>query len=149
MADNVESKSPLEGVLVKGISNVVLSNYSERPMSFYCQALVIGPGMRCFASPGSLSICDRVVRLYRLPNSIQWERFIQQGEKVAVEPQNPAHARIKIFSSVYDIHAPEGNSLSTAKLDFGRLAGQQWTACEFTAWDYVHQLLKEASKDGA
>lgn len=145
---NVESKLPLEGILVKGVSNVVLSNYSERPMGFGCQALVIGPQMRCFASPGSLSICDRVVRLYHLPDSIQWQSFIRQGEKVAVEPQNPAHARIKIFSAVYDIYAPEGKALSIAKLDFGSLAGQQSTAYEFIAWNQVYQTLKEASKDG-
>jgi hypothetical protein len=150
MADRVESKSPLEGILVKGIQYIHITSLSgAQPQTYVCHALAIGPKMRCTAGFGRQSFCDRALRLYRLPDSIQMQGSIPFGEKVVVEPQDDKNAVIKIFDLSYKIHAPEEGKLSIAKLDFSQFANEHQNVSEIPAWDYVHQMLKEASKDGA
>ncbi len=104
----VSDISTLEAVAICGISRVELydNDRAECRRPVFCRMIVVSPVAG--QNPASLQY-NRVLRLYRSPGAnpelAEAQQHIEQGQRVAINPQNERVLKLKIDDYELRIHA--------------------------------------------
>jgi hypothetical protein len=133
-----QPQSPLEVLVIRGISHV--DAVSDK---IACYATVVTPDNQCITRGGKSVVCDRILRFYELPCNMKRHQSIAEGERVDIEKQSADASILRVGSSVYFLHAPEGKRLVVTWGDFRSLANEPSTVCNAKINKYVLGLLKK------